>query len=215
MIADTDADKHLTARHAGLASCRACGTLHRKADRIVCRLCGARVHSRTPRSLQRVWAFLLVGVLAYVPAMTVPVMLTRSLTTRSEDTIMSGVLELMRQGSFGIAAIIFVASVCIPVIKFAIIGALALSLQRGWPMSEHARHRLHRLTEFIGRWSMIDVFVVAVLTALIQLGTFITITPGRGIEAFALAVIFTMLAASSLDPRLFWDHDIDGSSRTR
>ena len=205
----------LTARQAGLARCGACGALNRRAGRVACRVCAARVHSRIPHSLQRVWALLLVGVLAYVPAMLQPVMLTRSLTARSEDTIISGVLLLIREGSVGIAAIIFVASICIPVIKFAVIAGLALSLQRRSGRSEHARHRLHRLTEFIGRWSMIDVFVVAVLTALIQLGTFITITPGRGIEAFALAVIFTMLAASSLDPRLFWDHDIDGSPRTR
>jgi len=205
----------LSARQAGLARCGACGTLDRRGDRVVCRLCGARVHSRVPHGLQRVWAFLLVGVLVYVPAMVLPVMLTRSLTMRSDDTIISGVLQLAGQGSYAISIIIFVASICIPAIKFAIIGGLALSLQRGWNMSERSRHRLYRLTELIGRWSMIDVFVVAVLTALIQLGTFITIAPGPGIEAFALSVIFTMLAAGSLDPRLFWDQDTDARSRPR
>jgi len=209
------ASSGISARQVGLMRCGACGTMHRRGERVICRLCGARLHSRTPHGLQRVWAFLLLGALAYVPAMMLPVMSTRSLATRSEDTIISGVLELADQGSYGVAAIIFVASICIPIIKFIVIAALASSLQRDWAMSQSARHRLHRLTELIGRWSMIDVFVVAVLTALIQLGTFITITPGRGIEAFALAVIFTMLAASSLDPRLFWDHDTDGSARTR
>ena len=90
--------------------------------------------------------------------------------------------------------------------KFLVIGGLALTLHFNWPMSIHTRHRLHALTEFIGRWSMIDVFVVAVLAALIQLGSILTITPGIGIGSFAVSVIFTMFAASSLDSRLFWGH---------
>ncbi len=148
---------------------------------------------------------LLVGMLAYVPAMLEPVMLTRSFSGPTSDTILSGVLALIDQGSIGIAVIIFVASICIPAIKFVVIAGLASSLQFDWKMSEHTRHNLHRITELIGRWSMIDVFVIAILTALIQLGNFMTVTPGRGINAFALSVVFTMLAASSLDPRLFWD----------
>jgi len=95
--------------------------------------------------------------------------------------------------------------VCIPVAKFVIIAGLALSLHFQWAMSEHTRHVLHTITEFIGRWSMIDVFVVAVLAALIQLGAILTIEPGAGINAFALSVVFTMFSATSLDPRLIWD----------
>ncbi len=158
-----------------------------------------------PHSLQRTWAFLLVGLAAYVPANLAPVMLTSSFQGNTSDTIMSGILELVGLGSAGIAAIIFVASICIPVAKFVIVALLASSLVRPGRLSEHARHRLHRVTELIGRWSMIDVFVIAVLAALIQLGTFVSIRPGIGIVAFAVSVVFTMLAASSLDPRLFWD----------
>ena len=200
----------LSAREAGLAACRACGALHRvpapaPGGAVPCVRCGARVRSRVPRSLQRTWAFLLVGVAAYVPANLAPVMLTASFQGDAADTIMSGVLELAHLGNVGIAIVIFVASVCIPVAKFVAVAALASSLHRPGRLSEHARHRLHRVTELIGRWSMIDVFVIAVLTALIQLGTFVTIRPGVGIVAFAASVVFTMLAASSLDPRLFWD----------
>lgn len=148
---------------------------------------------------------LIVGMLAYVPAMTMPVMLTRSFSGPTSDTIISGVLALIDDGSVGIAMVIFVASVCIPAIKFVVIAGLALSLHFKWSMSRHTRHRLHKVTEFIGRWSMIDVFVVAILTALIQLGSFMTVLPGAGINAFTLSVVFTMLAATSLDPRLFWD----------
>ena len=205
-----DGDAGLSAREAGLAACRACGALHRMPGGgaptlIRCARCGAAVRSRVPRSLQRTWAFLLVGLAAYVPAHLAPVMITASFSGNSADTIMSGVLELARLGNVGIAAIIFVASVVIPVTKFVVVALLASSLHRPGRLSRHARHRLHRVTELIGRWSMIDVFVIAVLTALIQLGTFITIGPGIGIVAFAASVVFTMLAAASLDPRLFWD----------
>lgn len=203
----------LTARGAGLAACRACGTLRRLAPGVAderepavrCRRCGARVSSRLPHSLQRTWAFLLVGLVAYVPANLAPVMLTSSITGDTSDTIMTGVLELVEHGSAGVAAVIFFASICIPVTKFVVVATLAASLSRPSRLDEHTRHRLHRVTELIGRWSMIDVFVIAVLAALIQLGAFVTIAPGIGIAAFAASVVFTMLAASSLDPRLFWD----------
>ena len=197
----------VTARQAGLKCCTSCGALQRLAVTAPCRRCGAKVHSRRPHSLQRAWAFLLVGILAYIPANMYPIMMTRSFTGDTSDTIISGVFVLFNSGSYAVAAIVFVASICIPVTKFVVISGLALSLQFHWDMSEHTQHKLHTLTEFIGRWSMIDVFVVAVLAALIQLGAILTITPGLGINAFALSVVFTMLSASSLDPRLLWDRD--------
>ena len=163
------------------------------------------MHVRTPHSLQRTWAFLAVGLMAYVPANLLPIMSTRSYAGNSLDTILSGIITLADQGSPGVAAIIFLASVCIPVAKFAIIAMLASSLHFRWKMSDHRRHRLHTIIELIGRWSMIDVFVVAVLAALIQLGAIIAIDPGPGINAFALSVVFTMFSALSLDARLIWD----------
>ena len=156
-------------------------------------------------SIQRTWGFLFVGSIAYIPANVLPIMNTRSFLGNTEDTIVSGVLSLISTGSYFVAIIVFIASVCIPVLKFVTIASLALCLQFPWDLSEHTQHRLHTLTEFIGRWSMIDVFVVAVLAALIQLGAIITITPGGGINAFAVSVVFTMLAAISLDSRLLWD----------
>ncbi|MGQ7847942.1 paraquat-inducible protein A [Granulosicoccus sp. 3-233] len=196
----------LSAREGGLKACTSCGALQPISDDEPCRDCGALVRSRRSKSLQRVWAFLIVGIMAYFPANFYPIMQTRSFTGNTSDTIISGVIVLLQSGSYVVSLIIFVASICIPVIKFLVIAGLALSLQRDWDISDHARHRLHALTEFIGRWSMIDVFVVAVLAALIQLGAIMTIVPGVGINAFAISVIFTMLAASSLDPRLLWDH---------
>ena len=204
-MATTDNTLGITAQQAGLARCDHCGALHRLPGTENCRLCGARVLSRKHNSLQRTWAFLIVGLMAYIPANLYPIMLTKSFSGNTSDTILSGVVTLAQSGSVFVAIIIFVASVVIPVAKFVIIAGLALSLHFQWAMSEHTRHILHTITEFIGRWSMIDVFVVAVLAALIQLGAILTIEPGAGINAFALSVVFTMFSATSLDPRLIWD----------
>ncbi len=170
-----------------------------------CDRCGAKLQSRKLLSLQRTWAFLLVGIFAYIPANVLPIMETKWLGGSSNDTIISGVVALYESGSIFVSLVVFVASVVIPVSKFIIIIGLALTLQLGWQWSEHAMHRLHAITEVIGRWSMIDVFVVAVLVSLIQLGVFLSITPGAGIISFGFSVVFTMFAATSIDTRLLWD----------
>lgn len=195
----------VTALELGLKRCHYCGRLQKIGDESVCARCGAVVSSRRHGSLQKTWAFLLVGIFAYIPANVTPIMITQSFAGNERDTIMSGVFSLISTGSYFVAIIVFVASICIPVLKFIIVAALALSLQFHFDMTDHTRHRLHTLIELIGRWSMIDVFVVAVLAALIQLGAIITITPGIAINTFAVSVLFTMLAASSLDRRLLWD----------
>ena len=206
-----DGNLGVTALQAGLAPCIACGTLHKWPTADSCRRCGGVIRSRKHFSLQRTWAFLLVGILAYIPANTLPIMDTQSLTGDTSDTILSGVATLFADGGYFVAIVVFVASVCIPVIKFVVIAGLALSLHFQWDMSESTRHHLHVLTEFIGRWSMIDVFVVAVLAALIQLGAIIKVVPGPGIKWFALSVVLTMLSATSLDPRLIWDARTDAA----
>ena len=202
---DTTSTESVTAKEAGLKRCASCGRLQKIDDTQRCTKCGAAVQSRRSKSIQRAWAYLVVGMIAYIPANITPIMSTTSFTGNSEDTIMTGIFSLMSSGSYFVAGIVFVASICIPIAKFIIIILLVLTVQLNWNLSEHTQHRLHGLTEFIGRWSMIDVFVVAVLAALIQLGGILTITPGVGINAFAVSVVFTMLAASSLDPRLLWD----------
>jgi len=194
----------VTARQAGLVSCTVCRAVHPK-DNTRCDRCGAGLRSRKRLSLQRTWAFLLVGIFAYIPANVLPIMETQWLGGSSNDTIFSGVSALADSGSLFVALVVFVASVVIPVVKFIVIIGLALTLQLGWKWSEHAMHRLHATIEVIGRWSMVDVFVVAVLAALIQLGVFLSITPGAGIVCFAFSVVFTMFSATSIDTRLLWD----------
>ncbi|MEL6830103.1 MAG: paraquat-inducible protein A [Pseudomonadota bacterium] len=193
-----------TAQEAGLALCRTCRTLtDRPGEK--CVVCGAKTASRSPQSLQLVWAFWVAGIIAYIPGNLMPIMITQSVAGDSPSTIMSGVISLIHHGSFEIAAVIFIASIVVPVSKFIIIAWLALSIQFRWSLSEHRRHFAHEAVELIGRWSMIDVFVVAALAALIQVGALMSILPGVGVNAFALSVIFTMLSAMSFDPRLIWD----------
>lgn len=195
-----------TARAAGLVACTRCGQVHdMKADR--CKRCIGPLESRDAQSLQKVWAWLMAGMIAYVPANIYPMLRTKTLIEDTESTIVGGVIDLMHYGSYGIAAVVFIASVIIPIGKFVAVMYLALSVQQRSAMNQHQRHKLYEVVEFIGRWSMIDVFVVAILSALVQLDTLASINPGIAAVSFALSVIFTMLAAQSFDPRLIWDVD--------
>lgn len=184
--------------------CTRCGRVHRPETEN-CTRCGALLQSRDPNGLQRVWAWWLAGLIAYVPANVYPMLLTNTLVSRSEATILGGVIELYQYGDVFVALIVFVASIAIPVGKFVAIAFLALSIDRGRLMSEHGQHRLFAVVEFIGRWSMIDVFVVAILASLVRFDAVATINPGIAAVSFALSVAFTMQAALSFDPRTIWD----------
>lgn len=202
----------LTAHAAGLIGCTQCGKVHRPVPRPgsqLCSRCSAPLRPRNMASLQRVWAWLIAGLVVYVPANLYPMLATASLGKTTENTILGGVIELMHHGSYGVAAIVFVASIVIPVAKFIVIAYLALSITRRVELSAHARHRLFEVVEFVGRWSMIDVFVVAILSSLVKLDFAATITPGIAAVSFALSVAFTMIAALSFDERLIWSDPDD------
>lgn len=196
----------ITARQAGLVACRSCGQVH-PLHTATCKRCQGPLQSRDAQSLQKVWAWLIAGVIAYIPANLYPMLLTSTLVERSESTIVGGVFELIDYGSYAVAFIVFFASVVIPIGKFLAIIYLAISVQRRSFHNKHGRHKAYELVEFIGRWSMIDVFVVAILSALVQLDAIATINPGIAAVSFALSVIFTMLSAQAFDPRLIWDAD--------
>ena len=196
--------RHLTARAAGLVGCRTCGKVT-DADRADCPRCGSPLHSRIPASLQRVLAWLLVGLMCYIPANLLPMLITQTFGRRLESTIVGGVIDLVHHGAYGVAAIVAIASVVIPVGKFFVIGYLVYSIRYRVALPIHTRVHLYEIVEFIGRWSMIDVFVVAILTALVQLGFIASINPGPAAVFFALSVAFTMLSAQAMDPRLIWD----------
>lgn len=194
----------VTAREKGLLCCRECARVWPK-DQARCGTCGTQLASRDVHSLQKVWAWWTAGVLAYIPANLYPMLHTRTLLHSSEDTIIAGALEIAAHGSLSVALIILIASVIIPLGKFFAIAYLALAVQRGahWPAGR--QYGLYEVVEYIGRWSMIDVFVVAILCSLVQLNVAASITPGVAALTFALSVIFTMLSAQSFDPRLIWD----------
>lgn len=196
--------KFVTAREAGLVACQRCARVW-PAGTEECGRCGSRLQSRDTGSLHRVWALWVAGVICYIPANIYPMLVTQTLFTSSQSTIVGGAVELLHHGAVGVAVIILIASVLIPVGKFIAIAYLALSVRRGSTVSATRRHHMYEVVEFIGRWSMIDVFVVAILSSLVQLSVVASIQPGPAAMTFALSVIFTMLSAQSFDTRLFWD----------
>ncbi|MEM7469969.1 MAG: paraquat-inducible protein A [Pseudomonadota bacterium] len=193
-----------TARELGLVSCTRCTKVW-PAGTHTCGRCGKKLVSRDQKSLQRVWAWWIMGVMCYIPANLYPMLVTRTLFTTEQSTIIGGAVELLTHGAVGVALIILFASVAIPVGKFIAIAYLALSVHRRSAASFEARQITYEVVEYIGRWSMIDIFVVAILSSLVQLNTLAAIQPGIASLFFALSVVFTMLSAQSFDTRLIWD----------
>jgi paraquat-inducible protein A len=197
-----------TALDASCASCHACRLLVRlpaAAHGARCPRCGAALHARTPRSVERTWALLLAAAVCYVPANVLPVMVVTSLGKTQADTIMSGVVYFVQHGDWPLALVIFTASVFVPLAKLAILAFLLVSIRRRSRWRPVDRTRLYRLTEAIGRWSMVDIYVVTILVALVRLGNLATIEAGAGAVFFGAVVVLTIFAAESFDPRLIWD----------
>ncbi len=194
----------ISARDLGLVACTRCAKVW-PAGTNTCARCGSTIVARDTKSLQRVWALWLMGLMCYVPANVYPMLQTRTLLSVQEDTIVGGAIELVHHGAVGIAIIILVASVVIPIAKFMSIAFLAISVTRPSAVSKHQRQRLYEVVEYIGRWSMIDIFVVAIMSSLVQLNTLAAINPGRASLFFTLSVIFTMLSAQAFDSRMIWD----------
>lgn len=195
------------ARDLKMKLCHICGHICSQ-DEHRCPRCESVVHGRKPNSITRTWALLLASLILYIPANVLPVMRTRMLGKASENTILSGVVEFWKGGSWDIAALIFFASVVVPCIKFLVLGVLLVTCQRRsqWAMRE--RSRLYRFIELVGYWSMLDVLVVALVAALVQFRSLSSIDPLLGIVFFGLVVVLTMLAAMSFDPRLIWDAEV-------
>ena len=193
-----------TARSLGLARCHDCGLLV-AANRTLCPRCGAHLHLRKPDSLGRTTALVLAALVLYLPANLLPITVTTAIGTRQADTILSGVIYFMQTGSWEIAAVIFIASVFVPLAKLIILVLLLVSVRFRWRWRPRDRTVLYRLTELVGRWSMVDIYVVTILVALVRLGAVATIEAGPAAVYFAAVVVLTMFAAESFDPRLIWD----------
>ena len=194
---------------AGILICGECHELNRQdpeTDEQTCTRCGALVHARRPDSLMRTWALLLTSAILYIPANLLPIMTINSLGQGSPSTIMAGVIELVQHGMIPIAAVVFVASILVPTFKLVGIALLLFSVQRHQPLSARQRIIMYRFIEFIGRWSMLDIFVIAILVAVVNFGRIASIEANLGAVAFASVVVLTMLAAGTFDPRLIWDN---------
>ncbi|MCM2265789.1 MAG: paraquat-inducible protein A [Desulfuromonadales bacterium] len=199
-----------TARQLGLLSCHDCHLLATAPtsaahDHLVCPRCGAPLHERKPNSLARTWALVVAATILYIPANVLPMTITSTLGTVQVDTIMSGVIYFIHSGSWAIASVIFIASIFVPLAKLLILVTLLLTVQFRSHWHPKDRTALYRLTEVVGRWSMLDVYVVTILVALVKLGAVATIEAGPAAVYFATVVVITMIAAESFDPRLIWD----------
>lgn len=190
--------------------CDACGEVSDGSDRDAggrpcCPRCFTRLRFRKPQSLSRGWALTAAAAVLYIPANTLPVLTVIRLGQGAPATILEGVDELARAGQWPLAALVFVASIAVPLLKLGGLAILLLTTQLRMRSQLAERTRLYKIVEAVGRWSMIDVFMISILTALVQMGTLASVTPGPGALCFGAVVILTMLAAGSFDPRLMWD----------
>jgi len=188
----------------GLVNCTECGLVSDNTV-LICPRCNAKLSVRRTYSLQITLALLSTALLLFIPANLLPMMITEKLGQVEYNTILGGIILLWKEGSEPIAAVVFIASVLVPILKFIILFYLCVCSMSRDAISAKARGHLYRLTELIGRWSMVDIFVVAVLVALIQLDHLLNVQPGTGTIAFAAVVVLTMFAANAFDPRILWD----------
>ncbi len=198
----------LTAMSIGLVCCESCGLVSRPANVDNpghCPRCGRHLALRKHHAIQRTWALIIAALVCYIPANLLPVMASATLVSSENDTILSGVVLLYKTGSWHLALIVLIASVVIPLAKIMALAFLLITIQRRSIKEQRERQQLYRLVDFIGRWSMLDVFVVTFTVALIQIQPLMSVQPGTGVHFFAAVVVLTMIAAESFDPRLIWD----------
>jgi paraquat-inducible protein A len=197
-----------TAARAGLLVCHDCGLVSKPHPHVhagVCPGCRTELHLRKPHSLSRTWAFLSAAMALYFPAVLLPVMVTKTVFGTQSDTILSGIVVLWTSGSWALAMVVFVASIVVPMLKILSLTYLAWSTQLRSTFLPRIRTRIYRLVERVGRWSMLDIYVITLLVALVQFGSVATIHAGPGAIAFGAVVVLTMFATLSFDPRLIWD----------
>ena len=196
--------KNASALSRGLVGCHTCEKVS-PVSRHRCPRCGTHLHARKPASLQRTIAYGIAGMLAYVPANLFPIMLVTQFGNEEKSTILGGVATFWQMEAYPVAITIFIASVLIPGLKFIFLGLLCAAASGKLKLEPRNANRMYWLTELVGRWSMVDVFVVAILVGLIQMGNLMSIRPGAAAIAFGVMVILTMLSAHAFDPKLIWD----------
>ena len=194
----------ITGKQLGLQQCLECHAVC-CCDAHCCPRCGAAVYIRRRNSVQRSWALLITAAILFIPANLLPIMTVSELGKGTPDTIISGIVALMRHGMMPIALLVFTASILVPLFKLIGMVILLLAVRRGKPTRIRRNIQLYRFIERIGRWSMLDIFMISILVALVNFGRLGSIEAGPGTVAFVSVVVLTMLAAISFDPRLLWD----------
>ena len=198
----------VTASELGFCSCHVCGLVSRRDQSdgpAHCSRCATSLHFRKPASVARCWAFLIAAYILYIPANLMTIMDTGTMLNYRRDTIMSGIVHLWKTGFWMIAIIVFIASITIPLLKLISLTILLISVQRHSVWHPGQRTRLYRLVELVGRWSMLDIYVVTLLAALVQIQSLAVVKAGPAAVAFGAVVVLTMLASIYFDPRLIWD----------
>jgi len=204
--------ERVTPSGAPLLGCESCGLVSRGVSPgrlppgavLRCSRCRHVLHHEKPFSVQRTWSCVIAAAILYVPANAMPVMSTTSAFDTNTHTLLGGIHELWVDGSWGLAAIVFIASIAVPVLKIAALALLAWSVRKAPTWRRLERARLFRLIEVVGHWSMLDVYVVVLLAACVRFGSLASAHPEPGLLAFAAVVVLTLLAAHSFDARMIW-----------
>jgi len=190
-------------------SCHTCGLLVAGSDLhpgAHCPRCDTPLHQRRHDSITRTWALVCAATLLLVPANVYPVMTVIRFGQGEPSTIISGIIHLLEAQMWGLALLVFFASLVVPILKLGVLAFLLVTVQKRSAWRPEDRTRLYRATEAVGAWSMVDVFLVAILTALVNEGSLADVKPQIGVTFFAAVVVLTLFAAHSFDPRLIWDH---------
>lgn len=201
-----------TALVQGLIRCRECGCLSKQSaatptpSPTMCPLCGSVLSARIPHSLTRTSAFLMSGYALYIPANIFPIMSVTRLGADEQHTILGGIMALIDSDMLPIALLVLVASILVPLLKLLGISLLLLCVHFRWQVNARKWTYLYRTIAFVGRWSMLDIFMISILVALVDLGGVAQIIAGPAATAFAAVVVLTMFAAKNFDPRLIWDN---------
>ncbi|MEQ1527900.1 MAG: paraquat-inducible protein A [Methylococcales bacterium] len=191
----------------GLIRCHDCGHLsHISRHKKNCPVCAAPLHARLPKSLQRTTALLLSGYALYIPANIFPIMTVTRLGIGEPHTIIGGIFSLIHSNMLPIALLVLVASILVPLFKLLGLSLLLLKVHFNWPINARLLTALYRIIAFVGRWSMLDIFMISILVSLVDMGGVAQVLAGPAATAFACVVVLTMFAAKSFDPRLLWDN---------
>jgi len=200
-------NKAHSALHNGFLCCRTCHKLllHDTQQLTGCPRCQAKVYPRVPNSLAQSWALLISGLILYIPANILPIMSLNKATEMRTDTIMSGIINLVKIDMIPIAAIVFIASILVPLLKMLALALILLAVQFKWQRNADINTKMFRVIEFVGRWSMLDIFVISILLAIVKFNKVASVEVEPAALLFAIVVLLTMFAALSFDSRLIWD----------